>query len=106
MSKSLRVRIPPVAPVQLDVVATSRVEWLIRSSLFGTQLAFVQPEEALFSSDEGLTGGVRLLAKGSSRHFLDGALSALEPGSEEHTDLTEFLAALDKHGELLITLEH
>lgn len=104
------VRIPPVAPALLeDVMVTSIVESLVWSALFDRDsfaAAFSTPEESLTSHDEGLTGGVTLPAKGSSRHFLEGALSALPVGSEAHADLTAFLAALDKHGALLITLEH
>jgi len=99
------VRVPPVAPALVDVMHTSMVESLVWSALFDKD-AYSTPEESLSSRDEGMTGGVLLQAKGSSRHFLDGALSALPVGSEAHTDLTAFLAALDKHGALLITLEH
>lgn len=111
MSKSMHVRLAPTAPTDLsDLLGeTGVVEQLVWASLFGEREAFVTPEEALTSHDGGLTGGQLLHACGSSRHYLDGALKALElhEGSTlPATELRAFLAGLDRHGPLLITLEH
>lgn len=107
MSRHMMVRVPPVAPRSLEVMETETVEWLVREALFGGKNeGFYTPEESLTSHDEGMTGGAILKATGTGRTFLDGALAALPSNSEAHKDLAAFLAALDEHGALLITLEH
>lgn len=105
MSAHMCVRVPPRHPEALDVMGSERVEQLVWNALFDVQpnRCLMDPDEALSSTDHGMTGGLLLHATGDARVYLEGALAVLR--GEEAADLRKFLAALDEHGALLITKE-